>query len=89
MLVSEEQSAEREYILITQNITYKDIVRKTEMTLMPAEDYEVTVMIDFDSKVLGKQHATLNHISDFKNEIANSRTFCFLHELEMLYKQPY
>lgn len=80
------QGAEREYINITQNLVYKDPFRKTEMTVMPADDFEVTVMIDFDSRVLGKQHASLHHIRDFKEEIANSRTFCFLHELETLYE---
>ncbi len=80
------QDAERDFISITQNITYKDASRKTEITVMPADDYEVTVMIDFDSRVLGKQHASLNRISEFKSEIANSRTFCFLHELETLYE---
>ena len=82
----EIQDAEREYITISQNITYKDPLRQTEITIMPADDYQVTVMIDFDSKVLGKQHATLNHISEFRDPIADSRTFCFLHELEMLYE---
>lgn len=82
----ETQEAEREYIQINENITYKDSSRKTEMTVMPADDYQVTVMIDFDSRVLGKQHATLDDISDFGGQIANSRTFCFLHELEMLYE---
>ena len=82
----EIQDAEREYITISQNITYKDPLRQTEITIMPADDYQVTVMIDFDSKVLGKQHATLNHISEFRDQIADSRTFCFLHELEMLYE---
>ncbi len=82
----DEQEAEREYIQIGENITFKDPARKTEMTVMPADDYQVTVMIDFDSRVLGKQHATLDHIADFSDQIANSRTFCFLHELEMLYE---
>ena len=82
----ETQDAEREYITINENITFKDALRKTEITVMPADDYQVTVMIDFDSKVLGKQHATLDHISEFSGQIANSRTFCFLHELEMLYE---
>ncbi|HNE46597.1 MAG TPA: bifunctional UDP-3-O-[3-hydroxymyristoyl] N-acetylglucosamine deacetylase/3-hydroxyacyl-ACP dehydratase [Chitinophagales bacterium] len=81
-----EQEAEREYINIAENITFKDANRKTEITVMPADDYQVTVMIDFDSKVLGKQHATLDHISEFSGNIGNSRTFCFLHELEMLYE---
>ncbi|MFN0276944.1 MAG: bifunctional UDP-3-O-[3-hydroxymyristoyl] N-acetylglucosamine deacetylase/3-hydroxyacyl-ACP dehydratase [Chitinophagales bacterium] len=82
----EEQEAEREYINITDNIILSDPARKTEMTLMPAENFEVTVMIDFESKVLGQQHASLKHIHDFSKEVASSRTFCFLHELEMLYE---
>ncbi|MBC8046427.1 MAG: bifunctional UDP-3-O-[3-hydroxymyristoyl] N-acetylglucosamine deacetylase/3-hydroxyacyl-ACP dehydratase [Fimbriimonadaceae bacterium] len=82
----EEQDAAREYLNITENIVLKDPVRKTEITAVPSDEYEVTVMIDFESKVLGQQHASLHHISDFKKEVANSRTFCFLHELEMLYE---
>lgn len=82
----EEQDAEREYIVISENLVFKDEERNTEMTLMPSSDYQVTVMIDFNSKVLGQQHATLHEIQEFKNEFANSRTFCFLHELEMLYE---
>ena len=51
---------------------------------MPADEYSVTTLIDFNSPVLGTQHAGLKHIHEFKNEIAPCRTFCFLHELEML-----
>lgn len=82
----EEQDAEREYIIVTENLVLKDDSRNTEMTLMPADNYQVTVMIDFNSKVLGQQHATLHEMDEFKNEFANSRTFCFLHELETLYE---
>ena len=46
--------------------------------------YKITTLIDFNSPVLGTQHAGLKHIQDFKEEIAPCRTFCFLHELEML-----
>jgi UDP-3-O-[3-hydroxymyristoyl] N-acetylglucosamine deacetylase/3-hydroxyacyl-[acyl-carrier-protein] dehydratase len=81
----EEQDAEREWITIKENISYRDPSRNTEMMLIPADEYQVTVMIDFDSKILGQQHATLNHISEFKDEFSSSRTFAFLHELEMLY----
>ena len=52
--------------------------------ILPADDYQVTVMIDFNSPVLGKQHATLQQLKDFKDEISSARTFCFLHELELL-----
>ena len=51
---------------------------------MPAKEYQITTMVDFGTKVLGTQNATLNQISDFKKDISNSRTFSFLHELEML-----
>ena len=51
---------------------------------MPADEYEVTTMVDFGTKILGTQNATLNHIADFKEEIAAARTFSFLHEIEML-----
>jgi UDP-3-O-[3-hydroxymyristoyl] N-acetylglucosamine deacetylase/3-hydroxyacyl-[acyl-carrier-protein] dehydratase len=54
------------------------------MVAMPSMNYEITTLIDFNSPVLGTQHAGLKQISDFKNEIAPCRTFCFLHELEML-----
>ena len=82
----DEQDAERECIEIKENLNLVDVERNTEMMVLPADDYQVTVMIDFDSKVLGQQHATLNSMLDFKTEIASSRTFCFLHELEMLYE---
>jgi UDP-3-O-[3-hydroxymyristoyl] N-acetylglucosamine deacetylase/3-hydroxyacyl-[acyl-carrier-protein] dehydratase len=54
------------------------------MTALPATDYKVTTLIDFNSPVLGTQHAGLKTMRDFKEEIAPCRTFCFLHELEML-----
>ncbi len=82
----EKQDAERECIEIKENLSLTDPERNTEMMVIPADDYQVTVMIDFDSRVLGQQHATLHTMQDFKSEIASSRTFCFLHELEMLYE---
>jgi UDP-3-O-acyl-N-acetylglucosamine deacetylase len=51
---------------------------------IPAKEYNITTLIDFNSPVLGTQHAGLKHITDFKTEIAPCRTFCFLHELETL-----
>jgi UDP-3-O-[3-hydroxymyristoyl] N-acetylglucosamine deacetylase/3-hydroxyacyl-[acyl-carrier-protein] dehydratase len=51
---------------------------------MPADDFSITTMVDFGTKILGTQNATLNKLEDFKNEFANSRTFSFLHELELL-----
>ncbi|MCC5928198.1 MAG: bifunctional UDP-3-O-[3-hydroxymyristoyl] N-acetylglucosamine deacetylase/3-hydroxyacyl-ACP dehydratase [Cyclobacteriaceae bacterium] len=83
----EEQNALRNFFEVPESISYKDRGREVEIGALPLNDYRVTVMVDYNSPVLGSQHAMLSHISDFKSEIASSRTFCFLHELEMLYKQ--
>ncbi len=82
----EEQNAQRNFFEVPEGIFYQDKTRDVEIAALPLDDYRVTVMVDYKSPVLGSQHASLNDISDFKEEIAASRTFCFLHELEMLHK---
>ncbi|MCS6823144.1 MAG: bifunctional UDP-3-O-[3-hydroxymyristoyl] N-acetylglucosamine deacetylase/3-hydroxyacyl-ACP dehydratase [Cytophagaceae bacterium] len=84
---TEEQNALRNFYEIPHNIYYVDKERKVEIAALPLDDYRVTVMVDYNSPVLGSQHASLTSITEFSKEIANSRTFCFLHELEMLHKQ--
>jgi UDP-3-O-[3-hydroxymyristoyl] N-acetylglucosamine deacetylase/3-hydroxyacyl-[acyl-carrier-protein] dehydratase len=79
-----EQDAAKIWYTIDTNITYYDEVKRVEMTALPSTDYKITTLIDFNSPVLGTQYATLKNIKDFKTEIAPCRTFCFLHELEML-----
>ena len=79
-----ELDATREEFVISDVISYTDEDSGSEILIMPAKEYQVTTMVDFGTKVLGTQNATLNQISDFKDEIANSRTFSFLHEIEML-----
>jgi UDP-3-O-[3-hydroxymyristoyl] N-acetylglucosamine deacetylase/3-hydroxyacyl-[acyl-carrier-protein] dehydratase len=80
----EEQHAERKYIVLTDNLTYEDTTRRSEMLAVPSEDYRITVMVDYNSDLLGTQHASLYNVGEFRKEIADSRTFVFLHELEML-----
>ncbi|GAB1855612.1 bifunctional UDP-3-O-[3-hydroxymyristoyl] N-acetylglucosamine deacetylase/3-hydroxyacyl-ACP dehydratase [Flavobacteriaceae bacterium MHTCC 0001] len=79
-----ELDATREEFVVSDVISYTDEESGSEILVMPAKEYQVTTMVDFGTKVLGTQNATLNTISDFKDEIANSRTFSFLHEIEML-----
>jgi UDP-3-O-[3-hydroxymyristoyl] N-acetylglucosamine deacetylase / 3-hydroxyacyl-[acyl-carrier-protein] dehydratase len=74
----------REEFVVTEVITCTDDNSGSEITLIPADHYQVTAMVDFGTKVLGTQNATLNHISEFKSEISEARTFSFLHELETL-----
>ena len=82
----EEQNALREFLVVDESVFYREPDREVEMAALPLDDFRVTVMVDYNSPVLGSQHASLNDISQFEHEIASSRTFCFLHELEMLYK---
>jgi len=82
-----EQDAARKYLEIPNSISYKDEKNNVEIAAYPFDDYRVTVMVDYNSQVLGSQHHTLNKIDNFKKDIAKSRTFCFLHEVEILFKQ--
>ncbi|WP_179345049.1 bifunctional UDP-3-O-[3-hydroxymyristoyl] N-acetylglucosamine deacetylase/3-hydroxyacyl-ACP dehydratase [Winogradskyella ursingii] len=79
-----EQDALREEYEVTEVVSYTDEESGSEIILMPSNTYQITTMVDFGTKVLGTQNATLNSISDFKKDIADSRTFSFLHEIEML-----
>ena len=79
-----EQTAERDYFVLTQNLSYEDSHKKVEMLAVPQDDFRVTVMVDYGSEVLGTQHASMYKIDDFKKEIASCRTFVFLRELEAL-----
>ena len=80
----EEQDAAKIWYTIDTNISFSDEKKRVEMVAMPAMEYKVTTLIDFNSPVLGTQHAGIKNISDFRSEIAPCRTFCFLHELEAL-----
>ncbi len=82
----EEQNAQRNFFEITEEIRYRDRERDVEIAALPLSDYRMTVMVDYNSPVLGSQHASLTDITQFSKEIAACRTFCFLHELEMLNK---
>jgi UDP-3-O-[3-hydroxymyristoyl] N-acetylglucosamine deacetylase/3-hydroxyacyl-[acyl-carrier-protein] dehydratase len=79
-----EQEAERVYFNITEVLRYSDPEKKTELLILPDDTFKVSVMIDYDTKVLGTQNAHLSHLNEFAEEISPCRTFVFLHELEFL-----
>lgn len=79
-----EQEATKSWYSLDENIYHYDEAKRVEMVALPAMEYQITTLIDFNSPVLGTQHAGLKTMRDFKTEIAPCRTFCFLHELEML-----
>lgn len=80
----EEQKAEKHYFTLTENISFTDPEKKVEIIAIPSDEFKVSVMIDFETKVLGTQNITLDNLNKFADEISTCRTFVFLHELEYL-----
>lgn len=81
-----ELSKEKNYFEIKSPIVYEDKNNGVELIIVPHDSFEVSVMVDYNSPVLGSQFAKLTSLTQFESEIAASRTFCFLHEIEFLYK---
>ncbi|MEQ8909186.1 MAG: bifunctional UDP-3-O-[3-hydroxymyristoyl] N-acetylglucosamine deacetylase/3-hydroxyacyl-ACP dehydratase [Vicingaceae bacterium] len=81
-----EQEAEKDYFVVTENLTYEDLDRETEMLAVPQDEFRLTVMVDYNSRVLGTQHAHMYHMGEFEKDISKCRTFVFLRELEYLAK---
>ncbi len=82
----QEQQADRKYLVLKENIFFEE--NNVEMMAVPTKEgeFRITVMVDYHSKVLGTQHASMYYLNDFKEEIASSRTFVFVKELVFLSK---
>ena len=80
----EEQEAKRNVYVVKEVISFTDEVTGSEILVMPSDSYCITTMVDFGTKILGTQNATMKCLSEFKEEFSDSRTFSFLHELESL-----
>ena len=79
-----EQNVLREEFFPSESITYECEDSGSKISIIPDENYKVNTIVDYKTKVLGEQEASINHISEFKKEISSARTFSFLHELETL-----
>jgi UDP-3-O-[3-hydroxymyristoyl] N-acetylglucosamine deacetylase/3-hydroxyacyl-[acyl-carrier-protein] dehydratase len=84
----EEQNAMKEYVVVEESLSYTDEKRGIDFVALPTDDYRVTVMIDYKNPALGSQHSGLFSMErEFISEFAPARTFCFLHEVELLAEQ--
>ena len=79
-----EQSEDRAEYIVKDVISYYDEDSGSDITVIASKFYEVTTMVDFGTKILGTQNATMKKLSQFKTDFADARTFSFLHEIEML-----
>ena len=82
-----EQDAKRDYLEILEPVSFIDEVTGTELLAVPADEFQITTLIDFNSELLGQQYASLMDLNNYKEDIAPCRTFVFLHELEPLINQ--
>ena len=81
----EEQNSPKDYIIIENTIAYHDEKRKIDIVVVPSDQFRITFMVDYQNPALGTQYTSLYSLEDeFVTEYAPSRTFCFLHEVEML-----
>lgn len=84
----EEQNELKKYVVIEETLNYSDEKRGIQIVALPTDDYRLTVMIDYKNPALGSQHTGLFSMErEFISEFAPARTFCFLHEVEMLAEQ--
>lgn len=84
----EEQDAPKDYLIIDQTIHYQNEEKGVDIVALPTDDFRVTVMIDYHNPALGSQHTGLFNLEkEFVSEFASARTFCFLHEVEVLREQ--
>jgi UDP-3-O-[3-hydroxymyristoyl] N-acetylglucosamine deacetylase/3-hydroxyacyl-[acyl-carrier-protein] dehydratase len=79
-----EQQTDRKYFILKEKLEYYDEEHGIHIIAYPDKVQSINVLIDYNSKVLGNQYAVLEDLNTFKDEIAPSRTFVFLHELEYL-----
>lgn len=79
-----EQNAPKDYYIINKKMEFRDDKTGACITLLPDEDFSITSMISFDSKVLSSQFATLDNMENFETEVAAARTFVFVREIAPL-----
>lgn len=82
----EEQKADKDFYIVKQKLSMRDEATGASIVVLPDSDFSVDVMVQFDSPVLTNQYASLENIDDFAKEIASSRTFVFVREIEPLVK---
>jgi UDP-3-O-[3-hydroxymyristoyl] N-acetylglucosamine deacetylase/3-hydroxyacyl-[acyl-carrier-protein] dehydratase len=84
----EKQDAPKDYLIIDQAVRYIDEKKGVDIVALPLDDFRVTVMVDYYNPALGSQHTGLFDLEkEFVEEFAPARTFCFLHEVEVLREQ--
>jgi len=84
----EEQDAPKNYLEIDTPLFYSEPDKGIDLVVLPSDDLRITFMVDYRNPALGTQYTSLVSLEkEFVKEFASARTFCFLHEVEMLKSQ--
>lgn len=81
----EPQDAPRKYIELQETVEIRNEDKESVVRIEPAEDFSYNIKIDFNSRVLGVQHAGWDKKTVYPEEIGTCRTFVFFHEIEFLF----
>ncbi len=79
-----EQKSDKEYYVVKHKIELSDEATGSKIMILPDDEFSVEVKVNFDSPVLANQYASMEHVSEFAQEIAPARTFVFVREIEPL-----
>ena len=82
----EQQDAPRRYVELKETIEIRNDETGSVVRIEPAEEFSYEIVVDFNSRVLGVQHAIWNPSVVYAEEIGVCRTFVFFHEIEFLFK---
>lgn len=81
---TEEQNAVKDFYIIKSKIEFRDSKTGSSIIVLPDENFSLNVLVSYDSQILPNQYATLEDMDKFKDEVAGSRTFVFVREIEPL-----
>ncbi|MFZ0392125.1 MAG: bifunctional UDP-3-O-[3-hydroxymyristoyl] N-acetylglucosamine deacetylase/3-hydroxyacyl-ACP dehydratase [Calditrichia bacterium] len=83
-----EQDAPKNFLVVEESLYFHDEQKGIDLVALPLDDFRISVMIDYKNPALGSQHSGLFSMEkEFIVDFAPARTFCFLHEVEMLIDQ--
>lgn len=84
----DDQDAPKDYLIIDQTIHFQNEEKGVDIVALPTDDFRISVVIDYNNPALGSQHTGMFNLEkEFVSEFSSARTFCFLHEVEMLREQ--
>lgn len=84
---TKEQDQPKKIFELTKNLKYEHQDKKAEILAVPDDNFRITVMVDYNSPILGTSHASMTELNEFSSEISKARTFVFVRELEELYNK--